>query len=57
MDGNFSASHIEKAGKKDKVWLMDGELFMTNHTRYQAHLKGKPEEDPVRISEFLLGES
>ncbi|TFK59879.1 hypothetical protein BDN72DRAFT_780133, partial [Pluteus cervinus] len=46
MDGNFTASHIEKAGKKDNVWLMDGEAFMTHHTRYHEHLKDKPEEEP-----------
>ena len=47
MDGNFTASHIDKAGKTDKVWLMDGQAFMANHVEYQEHLKGKPEEEPV----------
>lgn len=51
MDGNFTASHLKRAGEKDNVWLMDGWLFMTQHDEYKSHVgNGAPEDDVGAIS-------
>lgn len=47
MDGNFTASHLKRAGEKDNVWLMDGQLFMTQHTKYKEHIGTDVREDDV----------
>ncbi len=48
MDGNFTASHIRKAGGIGDVWLTNGEGMMTNRSTYQAYLATATEPDIVR---------
>lgn len=37
-DGNFKADHLKQKNDKSDVWLSNGEGFMTNTDRYEAHL-------------------
>ena len=37
-DGNFKADHLKQKNDKSDVWLTNGEGFMTNTDRYEAHL-------------------
>jgi hypothetical protein len=37
-DGNFKANHLKQKDDSTDVWLTNGEAFMTENERYNAHL-------------------
>lgn len=49
MDGNFSAIHQYRADAADDVNLTNGEFFMTEKTRYQAHVSTAKDSDQVSL--------
>jgi len=46
-DGNFKANHLKQKNDGDDVWLVNGEGFMTNTTRYEIHLQNAKESKSV----------
>jgi hypothetical protein len=51
-DGNFKADHLKQKNDKSDVWLTNGEGFMTNTDRYEAHLALATETK--QVCPFLL---
>ena len=37
-DGNFKANHLKQKSDSTDIWLTNGEGFMTENDRYNAHL-------------------
>ena len=46
-DGNFKADHLKQKNDDTDVWLTDGEGFMTERSRYEAHLNAAKESTQV----------
>ena len=47
VDGNFKADHLKQKNDDTDVWLTDGEGFMTERSRYEAHLNAAKESTQV----------
>lgn len=55
-DGNFKANHLKQKNDGEDVWLINGEGFMTNTTRYEKHIQIAKESKSVGdpIAQFSM---
>ena len=53
-DGNFSAQHMNMLNPQDDLGLTDGEGYMTNEAKYEAHLEDAKESKQVSLATYSV---